>query len=145
MKGSLDPILETDGAQVSHLKHLYMPRSMDRHQPSTSRRSVATVISDPDNGILFVDDWNRVVNPRNEKTPPPPMWGEVLEEDLYDDTQLFYDHNAAVQSLQKQQFKMNHMMDQDRKIRQALEDGRPQDVDSKRLKRKVIYVYEDEK
>ena len=30
------------------------------------------------------------------KTPPPPMWGDVLEEDLYDDSTPFYDHEKAI-------------------------------------------------
>ena len=32
----------------------------------------------------------------NMKTPPPPMWGDVLEEDLYDDSTPFYDHEKAI-------------------------------------------------
>lgn len=85
MSGGLDPILESDKAQVSHLKHFMLPRSMDRRGgPTSSRRSMMTELSDPDNGILFLNDQSRIVNPQNQKTPPPPMWGEVLEEDLYD-------------------------------------------------------------
>jgi hypothetical protein len=30
------------------------------------------------------------------KTPPPPMWGDVLEEDLYDHSTPFYDHEKAI-------------------------------------------------
>ena len=60
-----------------------LPRSVGR-QVTTSRRSAVTTISDPDNGIMFLNDYDRIVNPVNQKTPPPPMWGEVLEEDLYD-------------------------------------------------------------
>lgn len=45
---------------------------------------------------------------------------------------------------QRRKFKMDQMIQQDEMIRKALNEGRPQDVDSKRLKRKVIYVYEDE-
>jgi len=26
------------------------------------------------------------------KTPPPPMWGTALEEDDYDENDIFYDH-----------------------------------------------------
>ena len=40
----------------------------------------------PDNGILFLNEGRRVVNPVNAKTPPPPMFGAVLEEDLYDNS-----------------------------------------------------------
>jgi hypothetical protein len=53
---------------------------------STTRRTISSNISDPDNGIMFLDNFQRIYNPINQKTPPPPMWGDVLEEDLYDDT-----------------------------------------------------------
>jgi hypothetical protein len=53
------------------------------------------VLSDPDNGILFLDNGHKIRNPENQKTPPPPIWGEVLEEDFYDDSQPFYDHELA--------------------------------------------------
>ena len=39
-------------------------------------------------------------------TPPPPMWGEVIEEDLYDNTQAFYDHERAQSEYYKRQAKM---------------------------------------
>ena len=29
------------------------------------------------------------------KTPPPPMWGDVIEEDLWDPKEIFYDDYAA--------------------------------------------------
>ena len=51
-------------------------------------------MSDPDNGILFLEDSRRYRNPVNQPTPPPPMWGEVLEEDLYDKNTPFYDHEG---------------------------------------------------
>ena len=53
-------------------------------------------MSDPDNGIKFLDNEDWIVNPLNMKTPPPPMWGDVLEEDLYDDSTPFYDHDKAI-------------------------------------------------
>ena len=37
-------------------------------------------------------------NPINSKTPPPPLWGAVLEEDLYDNTQPFYDAEKAAKA-----------------------------------------------
>ena len=49
----------------------------------------------PDNGIMFLDNEKQVINPTNMKTPPPPMWGEVIEEDLYDNSVPFYDHDKA--------------------------------------------------
>lgn len=65
---------------------------------ASSRRSVVTELS-ADNGILFLDNGDMLRNPVNQKTPPPPMWGEVLEEDLYDDSQPFYDHDLAVREM----------------------------------------------
>jgi len=65
MNGNLAPILENEHAQAAHLKHLYIPRSVGRGEPTSSRRSVVTQISDPDNGIVFVDDFRRIVNPVN--------------------------------------------------------------------------------
>ena len=83
---ALTPILENEDAQAVHLKQIMMPRSVDRNKITSSRRSIATVISDPDNGILFLDNEDRIRNPVNMKTPPPPMWGDVIEEDYYDET-----------------------------------------------------------
>ena len=70
-----------------------LPGGVNRNHVTSSRRSVATTIADPDNGIVFVDNRDVLRNPTNMKTPPPPMWGDVLEEDLYDDSQPFYDHD----------------------------------------------------
>jgi hypothetical protein len=55
-----------------------------------------STLSDPDNGIVFLDNEDLIVNPVNMKTPPPPMWGDVLEEDLYDHSTPFYDHEKAI-------------------------------------------------
>ena len=35
------------------------------------------------------------------KTPPPPMWGETLEEDNFDSNEEFYNHQKAVKALEK--------------------------------------------
>ena len=93
----LAPILEDEDAQAIHLRHLYLPQN--GHNFTSSRRTVMTDISDPDNGIMFLDGEDRVLNPVNQKTPPPPMWGEILEEDLYDDSTPFYDNDLAVREL----------------------------------------------
>lgn len=93
----LAPILEDDDAQAIHLRHLYMPKNGNKM--TSSRRTVMTDISDPDNGIMFLDQEERYLNPVNQKTPPPPMWGDILEEDLYDDSQPFYDNDQAVKEL----------------------------------------------
>ena len=73
----LTPIKENESAQISKLPH-----------PSRD-------LNDPDNQILFLDNGTRIVNPINAKTPPPPLWGEVLEEENYDPNEEFYDHNKA--------------------------------------------------
>lgn len=86
----------------------------------------------PDNGILFLDNEERVKNPVNQKTPPPPLFGEVLEEDLYDDSQPFYDHNAAMAEFQQRKIKLRSIQG---KLPAISQDGR-------KLKKKIIYVYE---
>lgn len=54
------------------------------------------------------------------------MWGEVLEEDLYDENTPFYDDELAMKEAIARQEKMEAM-----------------NVDpNRKLKRKVIYVYE---
>ncbi len=56
----------------------------------------------PDNGILFLNDGIQVRNPTMSKTPPPPLWGTVIEEDQYDMSQPFYDgKRAAEQELKR--------------------------------------------
>lgn len=114
-----------------------MPKGMNRNQVTSSRRSVATTISDPDNGILFLDNNDILKNPTNMKTPPPPMWGEVLEEDLYDNSQPFYDHELQMSLQQQREKRIQELLEQDRKIRDN-PDG------SRAIKRKIIYVYDDE-
>jgi len=73
----LTPIKENDNASISNIP------------PSRS-------IMDPDNNIMFLDNGSRIVNPINVKTPPPPMWGEILEEENYDPNEEFYDHQKAL-------------------------------------------------
>lgn len=53
-------------------------------------------ISDPDNNILFLDNGNKIINPTNVRTPPPPMWGEEIEEDNFDPNEEFYNHDKAI-------------------------------------------------
>lgn len=72
------------------------------------------------------------------------MWGEVLEEDLYDDNTPFYNHDEAIRELESRKVRVRAMLDQDEKIRQALKSGRGNEIDSRKLKRKIIYVYEDD-
>lgn len=86
------------------------------------------MIADPDNQITFLDNGYKIVNPVNAKTPPPPMWGEILEEENYDPSEEFYDHERALM---------------ERRRRNQMEEKRKR-LEGKKLKRKVIYVYEDE-
>lgn len=60
----LAPILEDEDAQATHLRHLYLPKH-NRDKITSSRRSIMTEITDPDNGILFLDNEDRVLNPMN--------------------------------------------------------------------------------
>lgn len=111
LNNGLTPILENEDAQAAHLKHIYFPRSVGRNKISSSRRTQVTELSDPDNGIVFLDEFERIYNPRNQKTPPPPMWGDVLEEDLYDHSQPFYDHDKAMTIYNDRKEKMNRMLE----------------------------------
>lgn len=35
------------------------------------------------------------------KTPPPPMWGEDIEEDDFDPNDEFYDHDKAIREQER--------------------------------------------
>jgi hypothetical protein len=77
-KKPLSPILENNSAKIDML----IPKSRD--------------IKDLDNNILFLDNGNKIVNPTNVRTPPPPMWGEDIEEDYFDPNEEFYNHDKAI-------------------------------------------------
>ncbi len=80
---------------------------------------------------MFLDNGNRILNPLNQKTPPPPLWGEILEEENYDPSEDFYDHDKA---------------EAERRRRKQMEEKKKRFLEGKgdiKLKRKVIYVYED--
>jgi len=78
---------------------------------------------------MFLDNGDRIVNPINQKTPPPPLWGEVLEEEGYDPSEEFYDH---------------HQAEREMKRRKVMEEKRKRSEVKGKLKRRVIYVYEDD-
>lgn len=63
------------------------------------------------------------------------MWGEVLEEDLYDSNTPFYDDELARREMVARQKKLDE-------LQQRYPDSR-EGPGSKKLKRKVIYVYEN--
>ena len=87
-----------------------------------------STLTDPDNSILFLDNNARIVNPVNAKTPPPPLWGEVLEEENYDPNEAFYDQERAEAEMLR---------------RKRMEEKR-KNFEGKKLKRKVVYVYESD-
>lgn len=37
------------------------------------------------------------------KTPPPPIWGEPVEEDFFDPNEEFYDHEKAISQMKAKQ------------------------------------------
>lgn len=45
---------------------------------------LSRAIQGPDNDIKFLNNGKQLFNPTNMKTPPPPMWGEEIEEDNWD-------------------------------------------------------------
>ena len=57
--------------------------------------SILTELSQIDNGIMFLDNAERKILPKGMPTPPPPMWGTLLEEENYDPRVPFYDHAKA--------------------------------------------------
>ena len=70
-----------------------------------SRRSIrsnaSSTLSQIDNGILFLDNEQRIVNPINVRTPPPPKWGEPIEEDYWDPNEEFYNHEKAREEMSR--------------------------------------------
>ena len=70
------------------------------------------------------------------KTPPPPVWGETLEEDDYDDSQPFYAHNDAMERLKER--KRQELA----KLEAAGGKTQSQRAKILKLKRKVVYTYE---
>mmetsp|Transcript_8880 Transcript_8880/g.15071 ORF Transcript_8880/g.15071 Transcript_8880/m.15071 type:complete len:307 (+) Transcript_8880:141-1061(+) len=140
----LEPILEDEHAQAVHLNQIRFPKALKGTKSITSsRRSIVTEYSDPDNGITFLDNFDRILNPQNQKTPPPPMWGEVLEEDLYDDSQPFYDDDEAMTEFYQRKRKLAELRSKypPKSSQSGAVDGA---LPSRKLKRKVIYVYEKE-
>ena len=65
------------------------------------------------------------------------MWGEDLEEDLYDDSIPFYDNELAKRETQMRQKKLQEIQNQ-------YPPSRSENGINPKLKRKVIYVYEKE-
>ena len=70
--------------------------ALPEQRRTTSQASAISELSQVDNGILFLDNGDKIVNPTNMKTPPPPIWGTVLEEDNYDSSEDFYNHDVAM-------------------------------------------------
>ena len=81
---------------------------------------------------MFLDNYQKIVNPKGMPTPPPPMWGTLLEEDNYDPKQEFYNHEKAIAEMTKRGKSVE------------LKNLTNEEPSSKRLKlkKKVIYTYE---
>ena len=45
---------------------------------------------------MFLDNGSKIINPINVRTPPPPMWGDIIEEDDFDPDEDFYNHEQAL-------------------------------------------------
>ena len=69
-------------------------------------------------------------NPVNCKTPPPPLWGAVLEEDLYDNSQPFYDAEKAAKA------------EMEKRLNQRVKDGEITNEEKKKfkIKRQIVYT-----
>lgn len=94
-------------------------------------------LSQVDNGITFLDNYDKIVNPTNMKTPPPPMWGTVLEEDNYDASEDFYNHGRAMNELEKK--RAEELVKLEANGGRATVSQRSKIL---KLKRKVLYTYE---
>ena len=70
-------------------------------------------------------------------TPPPPMWGEILEEQNYDPRTAFYDHEKSMAAMKLR--KTQEMK------KRSFEYGEEKPMSKRlKLKKKVIYTYEYE-
>ena len=94
MRKSLEPIAENKNANIIDLMQR-VPSLPNQKRLTSSRRSDLTELSQVDNGITFLNNGQKIVNPTNMRTPPPPMWGdpEVID---YDGTEEFYNHQEAL-------------------------------------------------
>ena len=131
----LEPIAETQGAHIVHLMKKYQG-ALPQQRKMTSQASTLSELSQVDNGILFLDNYEKIVNPTNMKTPPPPIWGETLEEDTFDSTEEFYNHERAVAQIKaRKQKELQELEARGNKTRS-------QRAKILKLKRKVVYTYE---
>ena len=80
-----------------------LPQS--RRNMVNSSASTLTELSQIDNGIMFLDNGDKLVQPKGMPTPPPPMWGTLLEEDGYDASEPFYDHQKASEAMKMRKTK----------------------------------------
>ena len=99
-QNELEPIAENQQAHIVHLMKKFQG-ALPEQRRTTSQASAISELSQVDNGILFLDNGDKIVNPTNMKTPPPPIWGTVLEEDNYDSSEDFYNHDVAMKALEK--------------------------------------------
>ena len=139
------PIAENQNAHIAHLYNDPAKLPPVTRTGINTSASTLTELSQIDNGIMFLDNGEKLIQPKGMPTPPPPMWGAVLEEEKYDKSAPFYDHekSMAEMKMRKTQAQLKH----------DFEHGKNHDFDqntdkpiSKRLKlkKKVIYTYEYE-
>ncbi|CAI2366750.1 unnamed protein product [Moneuplotes crassus] len=144
---------ELDPKQKEILERYYL-RSKRKLAPS--QRSMITPALTPDNNIKFVDNGSLVKNPKNMRTPPPPMWGEESE---IDETagEPFYDPNndparnskvlahldssrTKRMSFIKERLKQNGV-DVNSSDMFVIQDKRPK---GSKLKKKIVYIYDSD-
>jgi hypothetical protein len=142
----LQPILENQQAHIAHLKEMRVPQNQNRIDSKRSMGSNWSRTSEvtDDNNILFLDNEKQHFKPANSKTPPPPMWGDVLEEDLWDPKEIFYDEVAA-----KAEQLRRKLASQKRKHFEGTADGLNRNNPSSKsqnkelkLKKRIVYTYE---
>jgi hypothetical protein len=129
-----------------------------------SQASTLTALSQFDNGILFLDNDERIYDPKNIKTPPAPKWGEPLEEDNWDPTEDFFNEEKAKVEMERRKeeamknYERMQRANKSQPLNSNLYSSAQQRTDgadasrrsqagsgSKRLKlkRRVIYTYEE--
>lgn len=141
----LQPIPENQQAHISHLdqqkNNIYSkvnPSPNCNRGDLTSQRSE---LSQVDNGILFLDNSRRMIRPTGMKTPPPPMWGDVIEEDLWDPKEIFYDAQQAQAEHMRRKLKQQKLIEPPSVRRQKPPISQNSNSKQPKLKAKVVYEY----
>lgn len=64
------------------------------------------------------------------KTPPPPLWGTVIEEETYDINQPFYDGKKAAE------------LELQRRQQEQIKSGEITSNEPYKIKSKIVFTYE---